>query len=96
MAADTGTISGIGIGIGLALRLHVAGNRVIVSGRREDRLRQIVAEHPGVESVVLDVTDPAAGQDVTAHLLRRFPDLDVLVAMVGGEYRAVLRMLSGR
>ncbi|MBK3571876.1 SDR family oxidoreductase [Streptomyces sp. MBT62] len=72
-----------GIGLGLALRLHAAGNRVIVSGRREDRLKQIVSEHPGIESVVLDVTDPAAVQDVTAQLLQRFPDLDVLVTMAG-------------
>ncbi|MEK8141826.1 SDR family NAD(P)-dependent oxidoreductase [Streptomyces sp. M10(2022)] len=60
-----------------------AGNRVIVSGRREDRLAQIVAENPGVESVVLDTTDPLAIQDVTAQLLQRFPDLNVLVAMAG-------------
>ncbi|MET7568818.1 SDR family NAD(P)-dependent oxidoreductase [Streptomyces sp. NPDC005492] len=72
-----------GIGLGLALRLHAAGNRVIVSGRREDRLKQIVSENPGIESLVLDVTDPAAVQDATAHLLRRFPDLNVLVAMAG-------------
>ncbi|MBK6019377.1 SDR family oxidoreductase [Streptomyces sp. MBT53] len=72
-----------GIGLGLALRLHAAGNRVIVSGRREDRLKQIVSEHPGIESVVLDVTDPAAVRDVTTQLLRRFPDLDILVTMAG-------------
>ncbi|WP_261567751.1 SDR family oxidoreductase [Frankia gtarii] len=72
-----------GIGLGLALRLHTAGNQVIVSGRREDRLAQIVAENPGVESVVLDTTDPVAIQDVTLQLLQRFPDLNVLVAMAG-------------
>lgn len=54
-----------GGGLGLALRLHVAGNRVIISGRREDRPTRIVSENPGVESVVLDVTDPVAVQDVT-------------------------------
>jgi short-subunit dehydrogenase involved in D-alanine esterification of teichoic acids len=72
-----------GIGLGLALRLHAAGNRVIISGRREDRLARIVSENPGVESVVLDVTDPVAIQDATAQLLQRFPDLNVLVAMAG-------------
>ncbi|MFE2373309.1 SDR family NAD(P)-dependent oxidoreductase [Streptomyces sp. NPDC059398] len=46
-----------GIGLGLALSLHAAGNRVIVSGRREERLAQIVAENPGIESVLLDTTD---------------------------------------
>ncbi|MFD3583189.1 SDR family oxidoreductase [Streptomyces sp. NPDC058683] len=72
-----------GIGLGLALRLHAAGNRVIVSGRREGRLAEIVSENPGIESVVLDVTDPVAVQDATAQLLQRFPDLNVLVAMAG-------------
>ncbi|MEV0911948.1 SDR family oxidoreductase [Streptomyces hokutonensis] len=72
-----------GIGLGLALRLHAAGNRVIVTGRREDRLARIVAEHPGIESAVLDTTDPIAVQKVTAHLLQRFPDLNVLIAMAG-------------
>lgn len=72
-----------GIGLGLALRLHAAGNRVIVSGRRADRLAQIAAEHPGVESVVLDTTDPAAIRAVTADLVERFPDLNVLIAMAG-------------
>ncbi|MEV0734890.1 SDR family NAD(P)-dependent oxidoreductase [Streptomyces sp. NPDC050549] len=72
-----------GIGLGLALRLHAAGNRVIVTGRREDRLARIVAEHPGIESAVLDTADPIAVQKVTAHLLQRFPDLNVLIAMAG-------------
>jgi uncharacterized oxidoreductase len=72
-----------GIGLGLALRLHAAGNRVIVSGRREDRLARIVSENPGIESVALDVTDPASVQDATAQLLQRFPELNVLVAMAG-------------
>jgi len=72
-----------GIGLGLALRLHTSGNRVIVSGRRVDKLAQIVAENPGIESVVLDTTDPVAVQDVTAQLVQRFPDLNVLVAMAG-------------
>jgi short-subunit dehydrogenase involved in D-alanine esterification of teichoic acids len=72
-----------GIGLGLALRLHAAGNRVIVSGRRADRLARIVDENPGVESVVLDTADAVAVQDVTARVLRRFPDLDVVIAMAG-------------
>ncbi|MGX9889637.1 SDR family NAD(P)-dependent oxidoreductase [Streptomyces sp. NPDC002276] len=63
--------------------MNAAGNRVIVSGRREDRLKELVSEHPGIESAALDVTDPAAVRDVTAQLFIRFPDLDVLVTMAG-------------
>ncbi len=72
-----------GIGLGLALRLHAAGNRVIVSGRRADRLARITADNLGIESVVLDTTDPAALRDVTTDLVERFPDLNVLIAMAG-------------
>ena len=49
-----------GIGLGLALRLHEAGNKVIVAGRRKDLLDQIATEHPGIETLVLDVADPAS------------------------------------
>lgn len=72
-----------GIGLGLALRLHASGNRVIVSGRREALLRRITEDHPGIESVVLDTTDPAGIEKVTAALVQRCPELDVLVAMAG-------------
>ena len=47
-----------GIGLGLALRLHGAGNKVIVAGRRKELLDEIAAEYPGTESLVLDVADP--------------------------------------
>ncbi len=58
---DTIFIAGAasGIGLGLALRFQAAGNRVIVGGRRTELLEQIAAEHPGVETVVIDTTDPA-------------------------------------
>jgi short-subunit dehydrogenase involved in D-alanine esterification of teichoic acids len=85
LTANTVLIAGAtsGIGLGLALRLHTTGNRVIIAGRRADRLAHIVAANPGVESVALDTTDPAAVQDVTAQLMQRFPDLNVLITMAG-------------
>lgn len=77
----TGATSGIGLG--LALRLHEAGNVVVVAGRRTERLAQIVAEHPGVESVVLDVTDPESIAAVAQEITTRFPQLNVLVNNAG-------------
>jgi uncharacterized oxidoreductase len=49
-----------GIGRGPARRLHEAGNTVIVAGRREELLDQIATEHLGIETLVLDVADPAS------------------------------------
>jgi len=49
-----------GIGIGLALRLLEAGNKVIIAGRRKTLLDQIAADHPGIDTIVLDVTDPTS------------------------------------
>jgi uncharacterized oxidoreductase len=72
-----------GIGLGLALRLQAAGSTVIVGGRRTDLLRQIAAEHPGIDTVEIDTTDPASIAAAQADLAQRHPALDALVTMAG-------------
>ena len=60
-----------GIGLGLALRFHAAGNKVIIGGRREEQLRRITAEHPGIEAVVIDITDRASVEDAAETVRTR-------------------------
>ncbi|MCH5643307.1 MULTISPECIES: SDR family oxidoreductase [unclassified Gordonia (in: high G+C Gram-positive bacteria)] len=72
-----------GIGLGLALRLHEAGNRVIVGGRRTELLSQIADAHPGIETVRIDTADADDVVRVSAEVQRRFPDTNVLIAMAG-------------
>nr|MDT0665272.1 SDR family NAD(P)-dependent oxidoreductase [Micromonospora sp. DSM 115978] len=72
-----------GIGLGLALRLHEAGNKVIVAGRRKDLLDQITTEHPGIEGLVLDVADPASITHAAGALAASHPQLNVLVNNAG-------------
>ena len=72
-----------GIGLGLALRFYAAGNKVIVAGRRKDRLDAITAEHPGIEALVLDVADPASIADAYETVTRTHPELNVVVNMAG-------------
>ena len=72
-----------GIGHGLAVRWHRAGNKVIVAGRRKELLDQITTEHPGIESIVLDVTDPVSITRAADTLAVSHPQLNVLVNNAG-------------
>lgn len=72
-----------GIGLGLALRFQAAGNTVIIAGRRTELLEQIAAEHPGIEGVHLDVTDPASIRAAAEDVQTRFPATNVLINMAG-------------
>jgi len=72
-----------GIGLGLALRFHEAGNKVIVAGRREELLDQITTEHPGIESIALDIADPASIARAADTVATGHPELNVLVNNAG-------------
>ncbi|MEU5628535.1 MULTISPECIES: SDR family NAD(P)-dependent oxidoreductase [Streptomyces] len=72
-----------GIGLALALALRAKGNTVIIGGRRTELLERIAAAHPGIDTVQIDVADPASVASATKQVLARHPDLNVLVAMAG-------------
>jgi len=72
-----------GIGLGLALRFLEAGNKVIVAGRRKELLDQITTDHPGIEAIVLDVTDPTSIADARETVTSTYPELNVLVNNAG-------------
>jgi short-subunit dehydrogenase involved in D-alanine esterification of teichoic acids len=72
-----------GIGLGLALRLHDAGNTVIITGRRKEQLDQLAAEHPGLHTQQLDVTDPQSIATAFEAVTAAWPDLNVLVNNAG-------------
>lgn len=72
-----------GIGKSLALKLHEAGNKVIVTGRRAAALDELVATAPGIASYVLDVRNAAEIQDFARRVVADHPDLNVLVNNAG-------------
>ncbi len=73
-----------GIGLALALALRDKGNNVIVGGRRQELLDQIVAEHPpDVHAVRIDTADPDSITAVAAQVLTAHPDLNVVITMAG-------------
>lgn len=84
-AHDTVLITGGGAGIGRAFAeaLHRKGAKVIIAGRREGPLAEVVAANPGMAYVVLDVADPAAIEPVAAQVIADHPALNVVVNNAG-------------
>jgi uncharacterized oxidoreductase len=72
-----------GIGRGLAEAFHLAGNQVIVTGRREERLSEICEANSGMRSIVLDVTDPASIRSVAVRAIATFPALNCVINNAG-------------
>jgi uncharacterized oxidoreductase len=77
------TGGGSGIGRGLAEAFHRLGNRVIISGRRMERLQATIDRNPGMVAVELDVTDPNSIKRIAAELIAGNPSLNVLINNAG-------------
>ncbi|WP_303759045.1 SDR family oxidoreductase [Sphingobium yanoikuyae] len=77
------TGGGSGIGAALAHEFHAAGSQVIIAGRRQAALDEVVAVHPGMASMVIDMEDPAAIAAFADKLVADFPALDAVLLNAG-------------
>jgi len=72
-----------GIGRALAIAFHDRGNRVIITGRRQELLDAMEGAHPGIVGMPLDVNEPASLSRLGREVRTRFPDLNMVIANAG-------------
>jgi uncharacterized oxidoreductase len=76
------TGGGSGIGYATAKLLSQKGNKVIISGRNEEKLAKAASEL-GIDYLVSDVTNASAVQALVAKLESDYSDLSVLINNAG-------------
>jgi uncharacterized oxidoreductase len=76
-----------GIGLAFAERFVEAGSRVLVCGRREDRLAEVRERHPGMATYACNLAVPSEREALAGWLSREWPPLDVLVNNAGIQRR---------
>ena len=78
------TGAGTGIGEAGAIALAQAGMQVVLSGRREDKLKEVAAQCAGRAQIeVLDVADKDAVVQVAQKIVSTYGRIDVLLASAG-------------
>ncbi|KAL8935339.1 MAG: hypothetical protein Q9211_004747 [Gyalolechia sp. 1 TL-2023] len=72
-----------GLGEGLARRFYAAGKKVIVTGRRQERLGALQKEMSGLSTHRMDIGDMATLPKQVADVLAAYPKIDTVIAMAG-------------
>ena len=72
-----------GIGLGLTERFLKEGNKVIICGRREDALKEVIKKFPSVITKVCDLSLETERIELYNWISENHPDLNVLVNNAG-------------
>ena len=72
-----------GIGLGLTERFLQENNTVIICGRRETALQEVVKKHPAVITKVCDLSMVAEREALFQWIAEEHPEVNVLVNNAG-------------
>jgi uncharacterized oxidoreductase len=92
LSGNTVLVTGGASGIGLALaeRFLRAGSEVVICGRREEKLREAAARHPGLRTRAADLAKESERTALARWCAEELPALDVLVNNAGIQRRVDL------
>jgi len=85
MSVNTSLITGgtSGVGFEFATQLLSLGNTVIITGRNQRRLEDAQRKLRGIHTFQSDVSDPKAIPLLFDAVVRKFPELNVLINNAG-------------
>jgi uncharacterized oxidoreductase len=84
-----------GIGLEIAKQFAARGNKVIITGRNEARLKHAASQIPGATTIVSDVTRAADVENLVKRLNADFPTLDVVINNAGSAFVHLLSAGGG-
>jgi len=72
-----------GLGLAFAERFLELGNKVIICGRREDRLNHLKEKHPGLITYSFDVSNSSQRENIADTIINEHPDVNILMNNAG-------------
>lgn len=72
-----------GIGAAFAERFYSLGNKVIICGRREERLREMETKFPGMVALKCEMENADERNALAAKLISDYPELNIIINNAG-------------
>lgn len=72
-----------GIGLAFAEGFLRSRNKVIICGRRQNRLKEIAQKNPEIVTYVSDVADSKDREELAKQVISNYPDVNVLINNAG-------------